>query len=443
MHCIARTGHSRALGSRSWCLYSMADAVWLANTISMIQAMPYSKSIKDRLEFTAMRASRLPCPKLARGASVSSSSDRDLDIEIELREELSRESLKAAILKKPICGNARMVRNRAQHQTVDGSRLGCAGGGRGTAPPVQVFSMDGDSCNGHELRLKEVEEAVMLQSQRVDALRDELCGRLSSLECLFADAPKLQPVWVQWPSQHTPETLSMEGSNCDVACDTTSEDDCDYDKHVLDVVAEGVEGAAIRAPDAELVAAPPLPPPPPPPSPPHGQQVAHNVGTKAGRKMECPPPVPPPAPPPTPPPPPGSSYADAGDDARSLVRAVLSRKKGEGLGLALTHEPHVDAGPAGQASCLTITGILPGGFAVKYNDAQEDKVHHLRRDDRIIAVIDGSEPDRDPRLVGGSSKAMLEVIQSGVTPIELIISRVRGTDVSGYRGRLVMQCYRR
>ena len=150
----------------------MADAVWLANTISMIQAMPYSKSIKDRLEFTAMRAS----PKLATRASVSSSSDRDLDIEIELREELSRESLRAAILMKPICGNARMARNRAQHRAVDGSRLGCAGGGRGTAPPVQVFSMDGDSCNGHELRLKEVEEAVMLQSQRVDALRDELCG---------------------------------------------------------------------------------------------------------------------------------------------------------------------------------------------------------------------------------------------------------------------------
>ena len=98
------------------------------------------------------------------------------------------------------------------------------------------------------------------------------------------------------------------------------------------------------------------------------------------------------------------------------------------MGLTLTHEPHVEAGPAGQASCLTITGILPGGFAVKYDDAQKDKVYHLRRGDRVIAVIDGSEPDRERRLVGGSSKAMLEVIQSGVTPIELIINRVRGTD---------------
>ena len=105
-----------------------ASNEWLANTLLLIHSLvdgngrPLSRTAKDRLEYTAMRASKLP----GKGATVrgASNDDGDVDLEVTVREELSRAALKSAILKKPVCGSHRERRNAAQHRATDGTRLG-------------------------------------------------------------------------------------------------------------------------------------------------------------------------------------------------------------------------------------------------------------------------------------------------------------------------------
>merc|ERR1740130_1168309 len=77
-------------------------------------------------------------------------------------------------------------------------------------------------------------------------------------------------------------------------------------------------------------------------------------------------------------------------------------------------------------SRLFIENVLPDGFAKKWNDLQQDDGMRLRSGDRIVAVVDASLPEKQHAPVGGSSKAILDVITLGRTPLILIICRVLG-----------------
>ena len=121
---------------------NVASDAWLDNTLAMLRRTQLSKSARARLEFTAMRAARLPAGRPDAGGS-SSAAD-SLSLEVQVREELSREHMKAQILNQPTAGNVRRNRNAGQHRARDGSRLGSVA----ATSALQVFDMDAASEDG-------------------------------------------------------------------------------------------------------------------------------------------------------------------------------------------------------------------------------------------------------------------------------------------------------
>jgi len=98
----------------------------------------------------------------------------------------------------------------------------------------------------------------------------------------------------------------------------------------------------------------------------------------------------------------------------------------ERLGLALHHQPPLEEQQPDTESCLLIKDVLEDGFAKKFNDSQEDANAVLREGDRILAVVDGSQPEDVRRIVGGNSQDILRVIASGCTPLTFMIVRILG-----------------
>lgn len=133
-------------------------------------------------------------------------------------------------------------------------------------------------------------------------------------------------------------------------------------------------------------------------------------------------------------------YPEIHPDAKEapLVRfeAVMSRGKGEPLGLSLRHEPPLEEQKQGQESCLIITGVLPDGHAEKYNAAHPEHVR-LRPGDAVLAVVDGSVPESKQRPVGGNSKLILSVLEANKGPLKILIRRLLGPPVRFKAGQRV------
>lgn len=125
-------------------------------------------------------------------------------------------------------------------------------------------------------------------------------------------------------------------------------------------------------------------------------------------------------------PPPPQIHPDATDAPVTQFQVLFARARGEPLGIALQHEPPLEAQRPDQESHLLVTNIEQTGFARKFNEQQKDPEMKLRRGDRILAVVDGSVPEQQRRPVGGNSKAILDVIQTGKTPLMFIVGRMLG-----------------
>eukprot|EP00927_Polykrikos_kofoidii_P056005 TRINITY_DN50187_c0_g1_i1.p1 TRINITY_DN50187_c0_g1~~TRINITY_DN50187_c0_g1_i1.p1 ORF type:complete len:553 (+),score=116.68 TRINITY_DN50187_c0_g1_i1:33-1691(+) len=118
-------------------------------------------------------------------------------------------------------------------------------------------------------------------------------------------------------------------------------------------------------------------------------------------------------------------HPDATEAPASQFQVTLHRGQDETLGLKLSHQPPLDQQKAGQESCCLVEGILDDGFVKKHNDEQEASLR-IRPGDRILAVVDGSQPEEKRRIFGGNSRLILEVISKGRTPVILIIGRILG-----------------
>jgi hypothetical protein len=133
-------------------------------------------------------------------------------------------------------------------------------------------------------------------------------------------------------------------------------------------------------------------------------------------------------------------HPDAKDVPVVKLQVVLKRESGESLGIALHHEPPLERRVPGQPSCLFVSNVLPGGFAMKHNQSMENPAQCIQKGDRIMAVLDGSAPEDQRKPVGDDSAAMLEVItrdKNAVTPLVFFIVRALGPPLRFTQGQRV------
>eukprot|EP00931_Biecheleriopsis_adriatica_P077535 TRINITY_DN51087_c0_g1_i1.p1 TRINITY_DN51087_c0_g1~~TRINITY_DN51087_c0_g1_i1.p1 ORF type:complete len:571 (-),score=105.75 TRINITY_DN51087_c0_g1_i1:85-1731(-) len=129
-------------------------------------------------------------------------------------------------------------------------------------------------------------------------------------------------------------------------------------------------------------------------------------------------------------------HPDAREPPSFNFHAELARQKGEDLGLSL--EPIPKTPKPGQESFLRVTGILPDGYVKKYNESVKDPRLRLCPNDNIIGVVDCSVPEAKRKPVCGKSKQILEIIQTGRTPLVLLTRRVLGPPLRFVDGQRVM-----
>merc|ERR1712072_940918 len=127
-----------------------------------------------------------------------------------------------------------------------------------------------------------------------------------------------------------------------------------------------------------------------------------------------------------PPPPKFFIHPDATEAPAVQFQVTFHRQASERLGLALHHEPPLEEQQPDTESCLLIKDILEDGLAKKFNDSQEDASMTLREGDRILAVVDGSQPEDARTIVGGKSQDILRVIGSGCASLTFMIVRILG-----------------
>jgi len=119
-------------------------------------------------------------------------------------------------------------------------------------------------------------------------------------------------------------------------------------------------------------------------------------------------------------------HPDATEVPAVQFQVTFHRQAGERLGLALHHEPALEEQQPGTESCLLIKDILEDGLAKKFNDSQEDANMTLHEGDRILAVVDSSQPEDARTVVSGNSQDMLRVIGSGCASLTFMIVRILG-----------------
>jgi len=137
-------------------------------------------------------------------------------------------------------------------------------------------------------------------------------------------------------------------------------------------------------------------------------------------------------------------HPEAREVSTVQVNVELNRESGESLGLSLQQSPPKELRSEGQESHLVIGKILPDGFCHKRNESESEPMKRVQVGDRIMAVVDGSVPEKERKPVGGDADKMFEIItkeQNKSTPLFFIILRPMGPPLRFKIGQRVKAHY--